>query len=77
MMRFTSLKKLFKIRKKIDKIDDKIIDLLKKRFFLTDEIKKYKKELLDKKREEEILSKISSSLIKNIYLSIFENSKKI
>lgn len=77
MMRFTSLKKLFKIRKKIDKIDDKIIDLLKKRFFLTDEIKKYKKELLDKKREEEILSKISSSLIKNIYLNIFENSKKI
>jgi len=75
-MKFTSLKKLLKLRKKIDRIDDKIINFLEKRFILTDEIKKYKNKTYDPKREEYILSKISSNEIKNIYLSIFKNSKK-
>jgi len=68
---------LFNIRKKIDKIDDKIIDLLEKRFLLAKEVKKFKKKIKDKKREEEILSKIKSIYIQDIYKIILKNSKRM
>ncbi len=68
---------LFNIRKKIDKIDDKIIILLEKRLLLAKELKKIKKKIKDKKREDEILSKIKSIFIKDIYKTIFKNSKKV
>jgi chorismate mutase len=68
---------LKKIRSEIDKIDYKIIKLLEKRLELASKTIKYKKKVLDKKREEKILKKIKSNYIKDIYLTIFKNSKKI
>lgn len=67
---------LSNLRKQIDKIDDKIIPLLEKRLKLALATKKYKLRIKDSKREEEILSKIDSKYIKDIYKSIFKNSKK-
>ncbi len=67
-------------RDEIDKIDDKIISLLEKRFEIINKIKKLKKEMnleiADIKREEEILQKTKFFYIKEIYKSILENSKK-
>ncbi|KPK32994.1 MAG: hypothetical protein AMS24_02570 [Chlamydiae bacterium SM23_39] len=68
--------KLEKIREEIDEIDDKIILLLQKRFHLSSQTKKYKKKIKDKKREEEILKKISSPYIKKIYKKILKISQK-
>ena len=67
---------LGKLRNQIDKIDDKIIFLLEKRLQIAKKIKKYKKKIIDTNREKEILSKIHSKYIKDIYKSIFKNSKK-
>lgn len=73
-------------RKKIDKIDREIIALLEKRFLITKEIIKYKREkeikVRDKVREEEIIKKLSKgkkldkSLVKKIYKLIFQFSRK-
>ena len=55
-------KKIIKIRKDLDKLDDKFLIILKKRTRLVDLVlknKKYKKEIIDKKR--------ISIIIKNIY----------
>ena len=55
-------KKIIKIRKDLDKLDDKFLIILKKRTRLVDLVlknKKYKKEIIDKKR--------ISVIIKNIY----------
>ncbi|OGN61462.1 MAG: hypothetical protein A3F40_02150 [Chlamydiae bacterium RIFCSPHIGHO2_12_FULL_27_8] len=68
---------LKKIREEIDFLDNIIIDSLKKRFELVVKLKNFKKEVEDKTRESEILNKIDSENIKNIYLKIFEISKKI
>ena len=54
-------KKLNKIRKKLDKLDNKFLDLIKKRTLLVDEVlltKKLKKQIIDKKRIRKILSNI-------------------
>ena len=67
---------LTEIRKEIDKLDDAIIPLLEKRLDLACQTKKLKTCIVDKKREEEILRKISSKYIQDIYRSIFHNSKK-
>jgi putative protease len=65
----------FSIPKKVRK-NDKIIRLLEKRLKLASKTFKYKKKVFDKKREEEILKKIKSQYIRDIYLTIFKNSKK-
>jgi len=67
---------LEKIRKEIDEIDIEIQDLLEKRFSLVLQALKYKKKVLDKKREEEILNKISSPYIRDIFKTILKTSKK-
>jgi|TARA_B100001093_G_C26733557_1_gene973395 chorismate mutase len=63
-------KKLTEIRKKLDKLDNKFLDLVKKRTLLVDQVlltKKLKKQIIDKKRIRKILSNIKSkSLKKNI-----------
>ena len=54
-------KKILQIRKKLDKLDDKFIDLIKKRSKLVDEVvlnKKFKKDIIDKKRIKVILKNI-------------------
>ncbi len=54
--------KIIKIRKKLDKLDDDLLEIIKKRSRLIDEViknKKYKKEIVDKKRITLILKNIS------------------
>ena len=54
--------KIIKIRKKLDKLDDDLLEIIKKRSRLVDEViknKKYKKEIVDKKRITLILKNIS------------------
>ena len=56
-------KKILQIRKKLDKLDDKFIDLIKKRSKLVDEVvlnKKFKKDIIDKKRIKVILKNIKN-----------------
>ena len=64
------------IRQKIDEIDEKIISLLEKRLQLAYQTKKCKTKIKDKKREEEILKKTSSSYLKDIYRTILKSSQK-
>ena len=55
-------------RNKIDKIDNKIFDLIKKRTEVVKYMlkqKKFKKDIVDKKRENKILKKIKMKSIKN------------
>ncbi len=63
-------KKILKIRKKLDKLDNQFLDLIKKRSRLVDKVlenKKYKREIVDKKRIQVILKNISKkSKIKKI-----------
>ena len=52
---------ILKIRKKLDKLDDKLLNLIKKRTYLVHQIlknKKFKKEIIDKKRIKVILKNI-------------------
>ncbi len=52
---------ILKTRKKLDKLDDKLLNLIKKRTYLVNQIlknKKFKKEIIDKKRIKKILSNI-------------------
>jgi len=65
------------IRNQIDEIDDQIISLLEKRLKIAKEIRRYKKEIVDSSRETQILKKIKSEYIKDIYKTIFKNSKKL
>lgn len=68
---------LEKFRKEIDEIDNQIIPLLEKRLKIAKDLKKYKKTIQDSNRENEILDKIKSEYIKDIYKTIFKNSKEI
>tara|TARA_Y100000768_G_C23488092_1_gene455772 strand:+ start:167 stop:454 length:288 start_codon:yes stop_codon:yes gene_type:complete len=80
-----SSKEMKLIRKQIDQIDDKLLPLMIKRSKLVEKalsLKKKKNEIVDKKRIEEILQKISkkttelegnSKLLKSIWLSIIKN----
>ena len=55
--------KLEKIRKKLDKLDDKFLLLIKRRIKLVNQVlltKKFKKQIIDKKRIKKILSNIKS-----------------
>ena len=54
-------KKILKIRKKLDKLDNSLLEILKKRSKLVDifiKNKKFKKDIIDKKRISVILKKI-------------------
>ena len=63
-------KKLHNLRKKLDKLDDKLIDIIKVRTLLVNEVvklKEFKNEIVDKKRISIILKKIKKkSISKNI-----------
>tara|TARA_Y100000768_G_scaffold313248_1_gene247978 strand:- start:646 stop:936 length:291 start_codon:yes stop_codon:yes gene_type:complete len=63
-------KKLIVLRNKLDKLDNKLIDIIKIRTNLVNEViklKKYKNEIVDKKRISIILKKIKKkSISKNI-----------
>ena len=61
-------KKLNLIRKKLDKLDNNLIKIIKKRTFLVKkvlELKSYKKEIVDKKRIKKILKDIKIKSIQN------------
>ena len=54
-------KNILKIRKELDKLDNKLLDIIKKRTKLVDEViknKKFKKDIIDKKRITVILNNI-------------------
>ena len=63
-------KNILKVRKQLDKLDNKLLDIIKKRSKLVDTViknKRYKKEIIDKKRISIILKNISKkSKKKNI-----------
>ena len=63
-------KNILKIRKELDKLDNKLLDIIKKRSKLVDLViknKKFKKEIIDKKRILKILKNIKKkSIIKKI-----------
>ena len=55
-------KNIIKIRKKLDKLDNIFLNLIKQRVILVEEVlknKKYKKEIVDKKRINTILKNIA------------------
>ena len=55
-------KNILIIRKKLDKLDDKFINLIKKRTILVNKVlvnKKFKKDIIDKKRIKIILNNIN------------------
>ena len=57
----TSNKNIIKIRKNLDKLDNKFLLILKKRTLLVDQIlknKKYKQDIIDKKRIAKIMKNI-------------------
>lgn len=65
---------LKEIRNKIDKIDDQIVLLIKKRFKLVLQTLKYKKKTLDSKREQQILRRVNKKY--RPALSIFKAMMK-
>lgn len=67
---------LAEIRKIIDTVDDQIIPLLQQRFHLIAQLKPYKTSLTDRKREAEILSKISSHWVRAVYRNMFRVAKR-
>ncbi len=69
-------KKILIIRKKLDKLDDKFLNLIKKRTQYVDEVlknKKFKKDIIDKKRIKVILKNISKKSKKKNIDSIITN----
>ncbi len=61
-------KNILKIRKKLDILDNKFLTLIKKRTQLVDQVlknKKYKKDIIDKKRIRKILKNISTKSKRN------------
>ena len=55
-------KKILKVRKDLDKLDNKLLNIIKKRIYLVDIVlknKKFKKDIIDKKRISIILRNIS------------------
>ena len=61
-------RKLSKVRYKLDKLDNKLLHIIKKRTSLVNEVlklKQYKKEIVDQKRINLILRKIKKKSIQN------------
>ncbi len=55
-------KNIVKIRKKLDNLDNQLLQIIKKRTYLVDQViknKKFKKDIIDKKRISIILKNIS------------------
>tara|TARA_B100001057_G_scaffold493684_1_gene588685 strand:- start:674 stop:958 length:285 start_codon:yes stop_codon:yes gene_type:complete len=55
-------KNIVKIRKKLDNLDNQLLQIIKKRSYLVDQViknKKFKKDIIDKKRISIILKNIS------------------
>tara|TARA_Y100000310_G_scaffold225672_1_gene227714 strand:+ start:12525 stop:12773 length:249 start_codon:yes stop_codon:yes gene_type:complete len=79
-------KKIPLLRKKIDKLDKKIISTLEKRFKIVDKIRALKKKeeisIITPQREKEVKkklktqNKINPKIIDNIYKEIFAYSKR-
>ena len=75
-------KNILKIRKKLDKLDNHLLNLIKKRQHLVNQVlknKKYKKDIVDKKRiaviirnikKKSISKKIDPKITKTIWLSM-------
>tara|TARA_B100001564_G_C20617045_1_gene660448 strand:+ start:1188 stop:1466 length:279 start_codon:yes stop_codon:yes gene_type:complete len=67
-------KNILKIRKKLDKLDNSFLNLIKKRTYLVNQVlnnKKYKKDIVDKKRISIILKNIrNKSKKKNIDIKV-------
>jgi chorismate mutase len=72
---------LAKYRREIDLVDSQLKKLLKIRFSLAKQVGQYKKlnnmEILDSKREEEILSSFDHEPMKEVYQTILKVSKEI
>jgi len=68
---------LEELRQQIDLIDDQLIKLLEERFAIVEQLPPYKNSMTDDNREQQILSKISSPPVKDVYRSIFINAKKM
>ena len=63
-----NLKKLKELRKKLDKLDDSFIKLIKRRSYLVEKVlslKENKSEIVDNERINKILKRIKSKSIKN------------
>lgn len=75
------MNKLTILREKIDKIDEKIANLLRKRVEKVIEIKKFKKSkklpVTDCNREKEILDRLENDYEKAIFKKILLESRKI
>ena len=75
-------KNILLIRKKLDKLDDKLLEIIKKRTKLVDQViknKRFKKDIIDKKRIKIILKNIktkSKSPNKPSRSSVFFGSTK-
>ena len=77
-------KNILKIRKKLDKLDNHLLDLIKKREHLVNQVlenKKYKKDIIDKKRiaviirnikKKSISKKIDPRITKKIWISMIK-----
>ena len=62
--------KIIKIRKKLDNLDDLLLNIIKKRTILVNQVlknKKFKKEIIDKKRIKIILKKYNPNTRKHEY----------
>ena len=73
-------KKILNIRKRLDKLDNQFLNIIKKRTFLVDQViknKKFKKDIIDNKRIKIILRNISKkSKLKKIDSKITEKRWK-
>ena len=76
-MHDVEIKFLIEIREAVNAVDDQIIPLLQQRFELIAQMKPYKKTLTDQKRESEILSKIQSYWVREVYQKMFLVSTRI
>ena len=77
-------KNILIIRKELDKLDNSLLDIIKKRTKLVDAVlknKKYKKDIVDKKRiaviiknikKKSILKKIDTKITKTIWISMIK-----
>jgi chorismate mutase len=77
-------KNILKIRKKLDTLDNHLLNLIKKREYLVKQVlknKKYKKDIVDKKRiaviiknikKKSILKKIDTKITKTIWISMIK-----
>ena len=77
-------KNILKIRKKLDKLDNHLLNLIKKREYLVKQVlknKKFKKDIVDKKRiaviiknikKKSISKKIDTKITKTIWISMIK-----